>query len=117
MNKEGQRIFPRYSLKHISNELFIPEMKDSHNIKTIDIGLGGICFETPNDSQFPDAFEFEITLLGKNKYKLNAKKVWQKGNNIGCRFNFTEKENFEKWLQFVKAIHLLNLKHRVETNG
>jgi len=108
------RIFPRYSVSKLKGQIkSSPET--TVKLSLVNVSLGGLQVKTQNKLPFDKIEGFEIN-LGSQEFKVRVSCIWteenlSKGTYSGGFFiRFDDMETFNKWMTFIKALHLLHKK-------
>lgn len=108
------RIFPRYPVKKLKG--FINTFPPSKSqLSLIDVSLSGLQISGNDIVDFENINELDIT-LGSQKFKIKVVCVWmdidhdKQSSKAGFFIKFDKMETFNKWLTFIKALHMLQKK-------
>lgn len=112
------RCFPRYNTFHLNGQVKITGIEADVIVK--DISLGGLQVQTKNKLIIKDFNKVIITFNESNIYELFIKEVWtdqvdtgkEKVYRIGFQLKFLDITNFNRWMTFLKALHIVRQKKR-----
>ena len=119
MNNSNDRIFPRYETSQLKVEIIFPIIEHA-TYYLENASLSGIQIYGNSKIITNDFNQIHVKLSAKEIFTTNAYQVWHEDINpetsnsmefrSGMRLKFIDSAHYEKWLKFITALHVVNLK-------